>query len=266
MAYNETVHSPLNTESAILPPESVIFGRSPTMELVRQSIERIKGSNVPVLIQGASGTGKEVVATFLHYQSPSSTGPLVKVNCPGIPSTLQESELFGHEKGAFTGAYDSRPGRVEMADRGTLFLDEIAELDPGIQAKLLQLVQNGQFARVGAREDRLAKIRLICATNRHLEEEILTDGFRQDLYFRISVFSVHLPPLRDRSEDIPGLVDYFLMVHSSTLNRPAKPLSPALMKLFNLYEWPGNIRQLENLIKRYLIVGNEKAIRSDLFG
>ena len=248
----------------VLPPDEVIFGRSDGMRLVKQKVEKLAATNVPVLIQGESGTGKEVLAKLIHHLSPWREGPFVKVNCPAIPGTLLESELFGYEKGAFTGAYGTKPGRVEMANRGTLFLDEISELEMSLQAKLLQLLQDGQFCRIGAQEDRRVEVRMLCATNRQLEQEIDTGGFRQDLYYRINVLNVSVPPLRERREDIPTLIDHFLSFYSLSFNLPAPPISSHVMQLFTRYEWPGNIRELENLIKRYVILGSEEAITADL--
>jgi len=247
------------------PPESVIFGRAGAMQLVRQKVHRVAGTNVPVLITGESGTGKEILAKLLHYQSPWSDGPFVKVSCPAIPATLVESELFGYERGAFTGAYGTKPGRVELADRGTLFLDEIGEMDLGLQAKLLQLLQDGQFCRIGAQADKRVEVRVVCATNRQLEKEIEAGTFRSDLFYRINVVDLSLPPLRERREDIPDLIEYFLLAHSAEFHtKPVRPISPRLMKVLQGYSWPGNIRQLENLVKRYVILGNEDAIVSDL--
>ena len=248
----------------VLPPDEVIFGRSDGMRLVKNKVEKLAATNVPVLIQGESGTGKEVLAKLIHHLSPWREGPFVKVNCPAIPGTLLESELFGYEKGAFTGAYGTKPGRVEMANRGTLFLDEISELEMSLQAKLLQLLQDGQFCRIGAQEDRRVEVRMLCATNRQLEQEIDTGGFRQDLYYRINVLNVSVPPLRERREDIPTLIDHFLSFYSLSFNLPAPPISSHVMQLFTRYEWPGNIRELENLIKRYVILGSEEAITADL--
>lgn len=252
------------TQSPVLPPEQVIFGRSQMMHLVRQNLEKIKGNNAPVLLQGESGTGKEVIAAFLHHRSPWSDGPLVKVSCPAIPSTLLESELFGYEKGAFTGAYVTKPGRVEMAHRGTLFLDEIGDLDLALQAKLLQLLQNGQFSRIGSQRDKTVDVRVVCATNRELAREIMHGAFRQDLYYRINVVLLRLPPLRQRREDIPALVNYFLETYTTRFQATPRPPSGALMRLFENYDWPGNIRQLENLIRRYVILDSEESISDEL--
>jgi two-component system response regulator AtoC len=201
---------------------------------------------------------------MIHHLSPWAEGPLVKVNCPAIPGTLIESELFGYERGAFTGAYGAKPGRVEMASRGTLFLDEIGELDMDLQAKLLQVLQDGQFCRIGSQEDKRLEARVVCATNRSLEEEIAAGTFRGDLYYRINVVNITLPPLRERTTDLPELVNYFLSFYSASFNRSANPLPAKLMQTLQSYHWPGNIRELENLIKRYVILGSPEVITSEL--
>ena len=246
------------------PPDSLVFGRSPAMEVIRLKIRKVAGTNVPVLIQGESGTGKEVLARLLHFQAPWSDGPFVKVCCPAIPRTLLESELFGYERGAFTGAYGMKPGRIEMANRGTLFLDEIGDLDIGLQAKLLQLLQDGQFSRIGAREDKRVEVRIVCATNRHLDKEIEAGAFRLDLFYRVNVLDMQLPPLRERLEDIPDLVAHFLQTHGAMFKCTPRPISSHLMHALEAYDWPGNIRQLENLVKRYVILGSEEEVARDL--
>src|ERR1700693_5344168 len=247
-----------------MPPDAIIFGRTETMQSVRDRLTKLASANVPVLIQGESGTGKDIIARMIHAASPWRTGPWVKVNCPAIPGTLLESELFGYEKGAFTGAYGTKPGRVEMAHRGTLFLDEISELDMALQSKLLQLLQDGQFCRIGAQEDKKVEVRVVCATNRKLEEEISNGTFRADLFYRINVVNLRMPALRERASDIPQLVDYFLEYYNRKFNARANPLSPDLMNAFKKYHWPGNVRELENLMKRYVILGNEESINGDL--
>lgn len=247
-----------------IPPEAIVFGRSDLMQAVRDRLDKVAAANVPVLIQGESGTGKDIIARMIHGRSPWRTGPFVKVNCPAIPGTLLESELFGYEKGAFTGAYGTKPGRVELAHRGTLFLDEISELDLALQSKLLQLLQDGQFCRIGAQEDKKVEVRIVCATNRHLESEIENGTFRQDLFYRINVVNVTLPPLRERRGDIEDLACYFLEYYNRKYNCRAKPLSVELMAVLQKYHWPGNIRELENLVKRYVILGTEDVISSDL--
>src|SRR6202521_4783767 len=193
-----------------MPPDAIVFGRTEAMQSVRDRLTKLAGANVPALSQGESGTGKDIIARMIHGLSPWRTGPFVKVNCPAIPGTLLESELFGYEKGAFAGAYGSKPGRVELAHRGTLFLDEISELDLGLQSKLLQLLQDGQFCRIGAQEDKKVEVRVVCATNRVLETEIENGTFRADLFYRINVVNLQMPPLRERRGDIADLVTYFL--------------------------------------------------------
>src|SRR5882672_12377127 len=247
-----------------IPPENIVFGRSEPMQAVRSQLAKVAAANVPVLIHGESGTGKDIIARLIHGLSPWKNGPLVKVNCPAIPGTLLESELFGYEKGAFTGAFGAKPGRVEMAHRGTLFLDEISELDLALQSKLLQLLQDGQFCRIGAQEDKKVEVRIVCATNRQLEVEIESGTFRQDLFYRINVVNLQMPPLRERRADIEDLVNYFLEYYNRKYNCRARALSPDLMAVLQKYHWPGNIRELENLVKRYVILGAEEVITSDL--
>jgi two-component system response regulator AtoC len=247
-----------------LPPDNIIFGHSEVMQAVRSRLGRVAAANVPVLITGESGTGKDIIARLIHGLSPWKTGPYVKVNCPAIPGTLLESELFGYERGAFTGAVGSKPGRVELAHRGTLFLDEISELDMSLQSKLLQLLQDGQFCRIGAQEDKKVEVRVVCATNRHLESEIESGTFRQDLYYRINVVNLHMPALRERRVDIEDLCAYFLEYYNRKFNCKARSLSNEVLAVLQKYHWPGNIRELENLIKRYVILGHEEVITTDL--
>jgi two-component system response regulator AtoC len=219
----------LATSLGEFPPEAIIFGHSEVMQSLRDRMDKVASANVPVLIQGESGTGKDIIARMIHGLSPWRSGPFVKVNCPAIPGTLLESELFGYEKGAFTGAYGAKPGRVEMAHRGTLFLDEISELDLGLQSKLLQLLQDGQFCRIGAQEDKKVEVRVVCATNRVLEAEIESGTFRQDLFYRINVVNLQMPPLRERKGDIPDLVTFFLEYYNRKYNCRARTLSGDLM-------------------------------------
>jgi two-component system, NtrC family, response regulator AtoC len=247
-----------------IPPDAVMFGTTRPMQAVRERIQKIAAANLPVLIQGESGTGKDIVARMIHALSPWENGPYVKVNCPAIPGTLLESELFGYEKGAFTGAYGTKPGRVEMANRGTLFLDEISELDYSLQSKLLQLLQDGQFCRIGAQEDKKVEVRVVCATNRQLEHEVEAGRFRQDLFYRINVVNIQMPPLRERGPDIPILAQYFLDLYNEKYNARARALSPQLLTQLQRYHWPGNVRELENLMRRYTILGAEEAITSEL--
>ena len=245
-------------------PDALVFGQSEVMRVVRQKVEKVAGANVPVLIRGESGTGKEVIARLIHARSPWGSGPFVKVNCPAIPGTLVESELFGYQQGAFTGASSTKPGRVEMARHGTLFLDEIAELEPGLQAKLLQLLQDGQFCPVGGQEDKHIEARVVCATNRNLEEEIRKGSFRQDLFYRINVVSIHMPNLRERAADIPLICDSLRQMYSQRFDRPARPFSARKLEVLQRYHWPGNIRELENLVKRYVILGSEDVINLEV--
>lgn len=247
-----------------IPPVSVVFGSSSRMQDIRQRLEKIAAANVPVLIEGESGTGKDIIARLIHEHSPWKTGPFVRVNCPAIPGTLMESELFGYERGAFTGAFSSKPGRVEMAHRGTLFLDEITELEHPLQSKLLQLLQDGQFCRIGAQDDKKVEARVVCATNRNMEREVESGNFRQDLFYRINVVNLQLPPLRERFGDIPSLTNYFLDLYNEKYNCRAKPLSQEMLATMQRYHWPGNIRELENLMRRYVILGSEEAIAGEM--
>jgi len=247
-----------------LPPESVIFGQTVALREVRQKLERVAGANLSILITGESGTGKDIIARLLHLYSPWANGPFVKVNCPAIPGSLLESELFGYEKGAFTGALGAKPGRVEMAHRGTLFLDEISELEPMLQAKLLQVLQDGQFSRIGSQEDKKVEVRVVSATNRELHQEIDVGNFRHDLFYRIAAMIIHLPALRERAVDIPIICEYLLQYYNDKLNGRAPMLRPALLTKMQRYSWPGNIRQLENLIKRYVVMGTDDVIVSEL--
>jgi two-component system response regulator AtoC len=230
------------------------------MEELRQRAAKVCGTNVPVLLDGEGGTGKEVLARWIHKHSRSCNGLFVKVNCAAIPGALLESELFGHEKGAFTGAYASKPGRVELAHNGTLFLDEIADLDPGLQSKLLQFLQDGHFSRIGDELERAVETRLICSTSKNLEEEIDAGRFRSDLYYRINVVRLRLPHLRERGEDIPLLAEYFLALFQEKFAKQAEPLSKQIHRYLQNQEWPGNIRELSNGIARHVLVGAEAII------
>jgi two-component system response regulator AtoC len=254
----------LSARDEDLPSEQVIFGRSAAMKVIRHKIAKIAATSVPVLIQGDSGTGKGVVARYIHSRSAVATGTFVKVNCAAIPGTLLESELFGYEKGAFTGANATRAGRAELANGGTLFLDGIDEIDLGLQAKLLQLLQDGEFTRIGGREDIVIQARIICAANRSLEREVAARRFRQDLYYRINVVNVELPPLRARSEDIADLTQYFLERYQKRHNSCALPLSRDLLQLLEKHHWPGNVRELENMIERCVILGSEETVSAEL--
>ena len=251
------------TQTVELPPAHIYFGPSEAMQAVRQRVERAAGLNVPILVLGESGTGKEVLARFIHERSPWNQGPFVKVNCPAIPATLIESELFGFQKGAFTGAHAAKPGRMELAQGGTLFLDEIAEIDSSLQAKLLHVLQDGHFTRIGDHEERRMDARVICATNRLLHQEIARGGFRADLFYRINVITITLPSLRNRRDDIPYLVDYLRQLFNRRFQREAAPVSREVLQLLQQREWPGNIRELENCMARYVILGSEEAFHTD---
>jgi len=246
-----------------LPSETIFFGPSEIMQTVRERVERAAGLNVPILILGESGTGKEVLARFIHMRSPWRNGPFVKVNCPAIPGTLLESELFGFQKGAFTGANVSKPGRMEHAQGGTLFMDEIAELDSGLQAKLLHVLQDGHFTRIGDHEERKMDARVISATNRHLQQEIESGGFRADLFYRVNVITISLPPLRERRDDIPVIAEYLRGNFNQRFKREAGPLSADALQLLQRRDWPGNVRELENCIARYVVLGTEEAFYAE---
>jgi len=247
-----------------LPPAPVIFGKTEAMRTLSERLPRIAASPIPVLILGESGTGKEVMAQRIYSQSNRRTTAFVKLCCPAIPASLLESELFGYEKGAFTGAYGNKRGRIEQADHGTLFLDEIGDLDASLQAKLLQVLQDGTFSRIGGQSERKVDIRLMSATNHDLRSSSAQGHFRLDLFFRINAFTVQLPPLRQRICDLPVLIDYFLDVYSRKFGQSVKPLSRGTFRVMEGYEWPGNMRELENVIRSYVIMGTEEAIENEL--
>ncbi len=243
-----------------LPPDEVLFGWSAKMMKLQQRAAKVCGTTVPVLLQGDGGTGKEVLARWIHKHSAHCNGQFVKVNCAAIPGSLLESELFGYEKGAFTGAHALKPGRVELAHQGTLFLDEIADLDLGLQSKLLHFLQDGRFSRIGGETEREVESRLLCATNKDLEHEIDLGRFRADLYYRINVVCLRLPRLRERGEDIPMLAEYFLSLFQKKFEKKAEPLSKEMMRYLQNLDWPGNIRELSNGIARYVLIGPEASI------
>jgi two-component system response regulator AtoC len=242
----------------------ILFGVAPEMQRIRKTIEQVAPVRVPVLIRGESGSGKEALAAYLHQLSPWSGAPLVKVNCAAIPGSLLESELFGYEKGSFTGAYNSRAGKFESANGGTIILDEIADIDSGLQAKLLQVLQDGCFSRIGDLEERRVEVRIICITNRDIEDEIQRGNFREDLYYRINVVNVQMPPLRHRLDDLPLLTDYFVQHYAERFNRRPQPVPTAMLDRFRQHPWPGNIRELENYVKRYVILDSSESILTDL--
>jgi len=256
MAVSEHTNGGPAQRAGGLPPEEIIFGRSGAMILIRQKVQKVLGTDVPILIQGENGTGKGLLAQYIHSHSAMCSGAFVKVNCAAIPSALLESELFGYEKGSFTDARASKPGYVEMAHRGTLFLDEIADLDLSLQAKVLQLLQDGQFSRIGDKQERRAETRVICATNRDLRTEIEAGRFRHDLFYRVNVISINLPSLRERREDVALLADYFLGQLNARFERDTPPFSGENIEDLSSREWRGNIRELENVVARYAILGS----------
>jgi two-component system nitrogen regulation response regulator NtrX len=231
-----------------------LIGDSAEMRLLRQQIEMAANSNSRVLILGESGSGKELVARLLHEKSPRAGGPFIEVNCAAIPQELIESELFGHEKGAFTGAAERKIGKFELADRGSLFLDEIGDMTLQTQAKVLRVIETQTFQRVGGSKSIKADVRIIAATNKELTEEIKKGSFREDLYFRLNVIPIHVPPLRERKNDIPLLVKYFIEMFASENGTKAKEITADAVKMFEDYEWPGNIRELRNAVERLMIM------------
>ena len=242
----------------------MLFGNSERMAEVRELIDRVADTDVTVLIRGESGTGKELVARAIYASSLRRDKPFVKVNCAALPTELLESELFGFERGAFTGAIQQKPGKFEFANHGTMFLDEIGDMSFPLQAKLLQVLQDGEFSRLGGKHDVHVDVRVIAATNRNLEQAVSNGQFSEDLFFRLNVVSLCLPPLRERREEIPILTEYFLKKYSVQYNKPYSDISDETTTLFMEYDWPGNIRELENQIKRAVILGTEAPIRKEI--
>jgi two-component system, NtrC family, response regulator AtoC len=243
-------------------PVEVLIGDSPAIHRISAQLQKAALTEVPVLITGESGTGKELAARLLHNLSARRAHNFLKVSCPAIANHFFESEVFGHEPGAFTGAKESNAGKCEHADKGTLFLDEIGELDLGLQPKLLDTLQGFRMVRLGAVAERAIDIRLICATTRDLEVEVVKGGFRTDLFYRINVLRIHIPALRERASDVPILMNHFIEMYSRQFGGSAAKLSSSLMKLLESYHWPGNIRELENMAKRYVVLGGEEHILS----
>jgi two-component system response regulator AtoC len=242
----------------------MLFGHSERMAEVQDLIERVADTDVTILIRGESGTGKELVARALCASSLRRDKPFVKVNCAALPTELLESELFGFERGAFTGAIQHKPGKFEFANHGTMFLDEIGDMSFPLQAKLLQVLQDGEFSRLGGKHDVHVDVRVVAATNKDLEQAVADGLFREDLFFRLNVVCINLPPLRERREEIPILSDYFLKKYSVQYNKPSADLSADTMRLLIDYDWPGNVRELENLIKRTVVLGSEAPIRKEM--
>jgi two-component system response regulator AtoC len=241
-----------------------ILSTNPKLLRIKEIAKQVADTDVPVLITGESGVGKEVLARFVHTHSSRHDKPFVKVNCAALPNELLESELFGYERGAFTGALNDKPGKFELADKGTLLLDEIGEMTPHLQAKLLHVLQDSEYTRLGGKRTVRVDARVLASTNVNLEENVANGKFREDLYFRLNVIRVDIPPLRERREDIPVLCNYFLCRYRDRYKSSVEEISPALMDSFLRYDWPGNVRQLENAIKRYLILPDMNMNLSEL--
>jgi DNA-binding NtrC family response regulator len=240
--------------------EELIIGQSPRMREVFELTNRIAPSKATILIQGETGTGKEVLARYIHHISPRRDKPFIPVNCGALPETLVEDELFGHERGAYTDAYSERKGRFELADGGTLFLDEITTLSPSAQVKLLRVLQEGEFERIGGTTSIKVDVRIIAASNEDVKLAVQEGNFREDLFYRLNVVTIDLPPLRERREDIPLLVEHFIRKHSVRHEKEVKSISDEAMKALMYYEWPGNVRELENAIERAVILAETDTI------
>jgi len=238
----------------------LLFSLSDRMHKVQSMVDQVANTDITILITGESGTGKELVAKALHKSSDRADSPFIKVNCAALPRELLESELFGFEKGAFTGAHRRKYGRFEMAQNGTVFLDEISEMHLDLQSKLLHVLQEKQFYRIGGEREVKVNCRVLTATNRVLEDLVEDGRFRRDLFYRINVVNIHIPALRERKEDIPLLADYFLKRYAEMYNRRDAAISSRLLEMFLAYEWPGNVRELENYVKRFIILGNESQL------
>jgi formate hydrogenlyase transcriptional activator len=241
-----------------------IIGDSPALDAVLEQVERVAPTGSTVLIQGETGTGKELIAHAIHNISSRCGRPFVRLNCAAIPLDLLESELFGHEKGAFTGAIAQKIGRFELADKGTLFLDEVGDIPSGLQPKLLRVLQEQEFERLGSARTHQVDVRLVAATNRDLTEMVNRGEFRSDLYYRLNVFPVLLPPLRSRREDIPALVTHFVDIFGRRMGRPIEEIPRETMSALSSYQWPGNIRELQNLIERAVILSNDGVLPNPL--
>ena len=245
--------------------EKTIVGRSPAMAQLMETVQQVADSSASVLLYGESGTGKEIIAKAIHEHSPRMEKPLVTVNCAALPESILEAELFGYEKGAFTGATENKKGRLDRADGGTLFLDEIGDLSASVQVKLLRVLQEGEFDRVGGTEPIQVDFRLVAATNRNLQQMVHDGQFREDLFYRLNVIALELPPMRERPEDIPLLVSYFVQKYSQKNNRSIERVSEEAMQVFRRYSWPGNVREIENIIERAVVLAKDAEIQiSDL--
>ena len=247
-------------------PYWLLFSKSSKMRKLKAIIDQIAPTDITVLIKGESGTGKELVARAIYSKSLREEKPFVKISCASIPRGLMESELFGYEKGAFTGAHDKKPGKFELANGGTIFLDEIDEIDISLQSKLLQVLQDGEFSRLGGDGNINVDTRVIAATKENLDQATEEGRFRKDLYYRLNAVSIFVRPLRERKEEIPHLSDYFLRFYNYRYNRHRGPLSRETLRLFDQYDWPGNVRELENVVKRIVILDSEESVIHDLWG
>jgi formate hydrogenlyase transcriptional activator len=241
-----------------------IIGKSPALESVLEQVEQVAPTDSTVLIQGETGTGKELIARAIHNLSARCGRPFIKLNCAAIPFDLLESELFGHERGAFTGAIAQKVGRFELADKGTLFLDEVGDIPPALQPKLLRVLQEQEFERLGSTRTQQVNIRLVAATNRNLAEMVKRNEFRSDLYYRLNVFPIPLPPLRARRDDIPALVEHFVELYSRRMDKPIDQIAPDTMSALTSYPWPGNIRELQNFIERSVIMTSGNVLQPPL--
>jgi two-component system response regulator AtoC len=250
-------------QTAALVNKQIIFGASPQMRELQNLLGQIGWSEAPVLIQGETGTGKEVLARELHACSPRAKRSILKINCVALPSELVESELFGYERGAFTGAFEKKPGMFALADGGTILLDEIGDMDFKLQAKLLQVLQDQEFQRLGGKDTIKVDVRVIAATHRDLEKAIAEKNFREDLYYRLNVINIRVPPLRERKEDILPLSEFLVRKHTAP-GTPAVQIPPALKELFLHYHWPGNVRELENMIRKFLVLRESRSIEQEL--
>jgi DNA-binding NtrC family response regulator len=253
----------LKEQIAEFPKLDEIIGEAPAMQKVFSLIETVAKTDTPVMIRGESGTGKELIARAIHSNSERRYFPIVSIHCGAMPEGVLESELFGHERGAFTGAQYRRKGKLELADEGTLFLDEAGNIDMKTQMDLLRVIEAKQFTRVGGNENIKVDFRIICATNKDLERAVQDGTFREDLYYRLSVFSISVPPLRERKSDIPLLADYFVRKYGRAMAKPITSFSPEAMDILVRYNWPGNVRELENAIERAMVVGKPPAIQPD---
>jgi len=257
----------LNEDEPVFSPDEIdrqgIVGNSEAMQKIYDTIKKVAPTVTTVLVTGETGTGKELIANAIHRNSSRKNNPLIKINCAAISENLVESELFGYEKGAFTGAVSSKPGRFELADKGTLFLDEVGDLPRDMQVKLLMMIQDNEFVRVGGLRTIKVDVRLIAATNRNLLQDVKEGRFREDLYYRLKVFHAHIPPLRERKEDILTLADYFVQKFNRKLDRQIKRIDTDVQEMFLQYDWPGNIRELENLTERIVLMSGGDTITLD---